>query len=322
MFTISPSSPLVDFDLTSVIKDEALTGQREANKNSIKAADRNVFFTRRCCFPLGFISFLQPLQDSSLLHSWKWLRLISWVLECERGGGVMPETGAQRAKSTVNHARSQRVAPSSLPRLSCSTPNPVGSPLPDTRWALSRTDGKNPTHVSCWHLVESKTCDSNAFFAYSASLVWFALWKLLFSLLPTCSEIIWYEVWKLHSSKRIIIFLMIIKRLILFQVSSCFTLQLIRVLYCWTVSESIQPWTVLPTGPCLQRTARANIQAGFLKGGGCRGWGRSTMCNDLFLLFFFKDSHSNDTGEKSPNSYSQAPRICLLLTAKILAWEK
>lgn len=207
----------------------------------------------------------------------------------------MLETGAQRAKSTVNHARSQRVAPSSSPRLSCSTRNAVGSFLPGTRWALSRTDGKNPTRF----MLTSSGIQNmwlQSFFAYSASLVWFALCKLLFSPLPTCSEMIWCKIWKLHCSKRIHFLKMIIKRLIRFQVSSCFTPQLIRVLYCWMVSQSIQSWTVCQQG---------------------WGWGRSTMCSDLFLLIcccFFKDSHRNDSGAKSPNFCSQAHRICFLDT--------
>lgn len=164
-----------------------------SNRAGIKAVASNRPSRRGCC-PLGFISFLRPPREWSFHHSWKWLWLISWVLEC---AGY---DGDRRTKS-------QSYSKSCLFTVGCTfiltTPFLLTthcSGLPPPPWHMQSfsknrwESGENPKHsVSCWHLVESKTCDHARLTSIDIHKLWYCA-DLILGAQKYPSEIICYEV--------------------------------------------------------------------------------------------------------------------------------
>lgn len=105
-------------------------------------------------------------------------------------------------------------------------------------------NGENPTHdVSCWHLVESKTCD----YARLKSIHIYCS-TVLISFLDYMSSpniFFWNNlVWSMNNCILQEEFSQAIndnQQNFPFRSVKCFTPKLIRVLYYWTISESIQP---------------------------------------------------------------------------------
>lgn len=114
--------------------------------------------SRRGYCPLGFISFPQPPRHWSFHHSWKWLWLISWVLEYAGYDGDWRTKSQSYSKSCLF-----TVGCTSIPTTPfLLTTHCSGLPPPRHMRSFSkhrRESGENPTHsVSCWHLVESGSC--------------------------------------------------------------------------------------------------------------------------------------------------------------------